>query len=170
MIHVNTNNTAFAATTVLDVLSKHRVPWLVWSVGDEGLCMAPDGERTAEGIRKYWPAQIIGSYRHGVTHDDFMLDINGRWFVREDAPAKPERATPRHKGRPRSAKANHVAAARMLAFHPMDVDQLATALGVGRDRAKNVVHYLVQSKRVRSQQTWSSSRKRYVPVYRAVTA
>jgi hypothetical protein len=58
----------------------------------------------------------------------------------------------------------------MLAFRPMNVDQLATALGVGRDRAKNVVHYLVQSKRVRSQQTWSSSRKRYVPVYRAVTA
>ena len=52
-----------AATICCRVLERVTVPWLVWSVSDEGYMMAPVFSSEAIRIKRYYPECIAGEYK-----------------------------------------------------------------------------------------------------------
>jgi hypothetical protein len=170
LIHIETLDASIAASKVCNVLRRSNAPWLVWSAGEEGLCMAPDSSRTAASIRKYWPSLIVGRHDRTTTIDAFTTAIIGKGFGEPDSVpvprAKPESGSgSRPTGRPRSRFAMHVVATDALAKCPMSAEQLATELSIEKGQARNVLHYLVQTNRACSVKKWDAGAKRYVGVY-----
>jgi hypothetical protein len=63
MIHIEAIQAKKAAAKCCQIMSRHSIEWLIWSVSDEGYMMAPAGSREARAVRRYYPEAVAGTYR-----------------------------------------------------------------------------------------------------------
>jgi hypothetical protein len=118
---------------------------------------------------------VVGVYNAAIDPADLATDLTGIPCERELpkpmpgglVPANATRRRRKPTGRPRSKFSLWVSAADALACRAMTVDQMAETLAVDRDKARNVIAYLMQSKRARSERKWDVKRRHFVSVYRA---
>ena len=92
-MHITDSNSRRAAREVRSILATKDRPWIVWSVGADGFCMAPSDSRQAEVIRQYWRESIAGEYRK-VTLDQLTADLSA---ARKEQVSRSDNRTPQRR-------------------------------------------------------------------------
>lgn len=62
MIHIEETLSRDAAKQICEILAERRVPFLVWSLADEGFAMVHARSPQAKAVQRYYPEAVAGVF------------------------------------------------------------------------------------------------------------